>query len=97
MGERSNSGSASATEFRCDLTAYAAHVHSPPRTAAAPSRFYHTSLKPLLADWLMLWLRRNGLHDVTEEQGLACLSSGVTDPSVQASLSDRQARPSPVM
>lgn len=30
--------------------------------------YYHETLKPLLAEWLMLYLRRQGLRDITDEQ-----------------------------
>lgn len=33
--------------------------------------FYHEHIKPILAEWLLLWLRRQGLRDITDEQVVA--------------------------
>ena len=54
--------------------------------------FYHSTLRPILADYLLLWLRRQGLRDITDEQALRCLSGGAVDPSVQSVLSDRHVK-----
>ena len=54
--------------------------------------FYHTQLRPLLAEWLLLWLRRQGLRDVTDEQILHCLSAGGANAEVEQMLSDEQVR-----
>ena len=54
--------------------------------------FYHQTLRPLLAEWLLLWLRRQGLRDVTDDQATRCLLGGTKDAAVQQVLSDRHVK-----
>ena len=54
--------------------------------------FYVHTIKPIMADWLLLWLRRHGLRDVTDEQALRCLTSGAVDAQVQHALSDQHVK-----
>ena len=54
--------------------------------------FYHNQMRPILSEWLLLWLRKQGLRDVTDEQALQCLAVGAKDTRVQASLSDRHVK-----
>ena len=63
-----------------------------PHLVLLSDSFYHNQLRPILADWLLLWLRKQGLRDVTDDQALRCLSGGAKDPQVQASLSDRHVK-----
>ena len=54
--------------------------------------YYVNSLKPILCELLLLWLRKQGLRDVTDEQAMRCLMSGSLEQSVQAGLSDRHVK-----
>ena len=63
-----------------------------PHLTLLSDAFYAHSLKPILADWLLLWLRKQGLRDVTDEQALRCLSGGAVDATVQAALTDRHVK-----
>ena len=64
-----------------------------PHLALLSDEFYHQKLRPVLAEWLLLWLRRNGLRELTDEQALGCLMRGVRDDeSIQAQLTDRSAK-----
>lgn len=63
-----------------------------PHVALLSDAFYHASLRPILAEWAVQWMRRNGMHEITDEQALRCLAHGVSDPSVQAALSDAKVK-----
>ena len=76
----------------CELGYATNKLQRVPHLALLSDEFYHTTLKPLMAQWLLLWLRRNGLHDVSDEQGLRALAAGVVDPALQADLTDRQVK-----
>ena len=60
-----------------------------PHLALLSEQFYHEQMKPLLSEWLLLWLRKQGLRDITDEQTMRCLAQGAHDKHVQAALSDR--------
>ena len=49
-------------------------------------------LRPLLAQWLLLWLRRQGLRDVSDAQILGCLDAGGASAEVESALSDQQVK-----
>ena len=63
-----------------------------PHLVLLSDAFYNQTLRPILADWLLLWLRRQGLRDVTDDQALRCLSGGAVDPGVQSALTDRHVK-----
>ena len=63
-----------------------------PHVALLSEAYYHSHLRPLLAEWAVLWMRRNGMHEITDEQALRCLAHGVTDASVQSALSDNKVK-----
>ena len=49
-------------------------------------------MRPVLSEWLVLWLRRQGLRDVTDAQILGCLASGGATAEVEAVLADVHVR-----
>ena len=61
-----------------------------PHMVVLSPAFYEAKLRPLLAEWLLLWLRRQGLRDISDAQIVECLAGGGADASMQNSLSDRQ-------
>jgi len=63
-----------------------------PHVILLSDMFYVNTLKPILADWLMLYLRKNGLRDVTDEQAIKCLLNGKITVQVQSALSDRHVK-----
>ena len=63
-----------------------------PHLVLLSAGFYHATLRPLLAEWLLLWLRRQGLRDVSDAKILACLSAGGADAEAEAVLPDAQVR-----
>eukprot|EP00965_Chrysotila_dentata_P249233 6208794-Pleurochrysis_carterae.AAC.1 len=63
-----------------------------PHLTLLSDEFYHDKMRPLLAEWLLLWLRRNGLHEVSDEAALRCLVRGVEDRGLHAQITDRQVR-----
>ena len=67
-------------------------VQKIPHVILLSDAFYHNQLRPILADWLLLWLRKQGLRDVTDEQARRCLAGGASDAQVQAALSDRHVK-----
>ncbi|KAL1530323.1 hypothetical protein AB1Y20_001232 [Prymnesium parvum] len=63
-----------------------------PHLVLLSQEFYQDQLRPVLAEWLLIWYRRQGLRDVTDEQLLHCLSTKGADASVEAILPDRQVK-----
>ena len=63
-----------------------------PHLVLLSTSYYHSTLRPLLAEWLLLWLRRQGLRDVTDKQILHCLSTGGANKEVERVLSDQQVK-----
>ena len=49
-------------------------------------------MRPILSEWLVLWLRRQGLRDVSDAQILGCLASGGATVEVEAVLADVHVR-----
>ena len=49
-------------------------------------------MRPILSEWLVLWLRRQGLRDVSDTQILGCLASGGATAEVEAVLADVHVR-----
>ena len=45
-------------------------------------------MRPILSEWLVLWLRRQGLRDVSDAQILGCLASGGATAEVEAVLKE---------
>jgi hypothetical protein len=60
-----------------------------PHLVLLSDAFYSHTMRPVLTEWLLLWLRRQGLRDISEEQATNCLVGGASDAQVQATLSDR--------
>ena len=61
-----------------------------PHLALLSDLFYHSQLRPVMAEWLLVWMRRNGLQDIDDTTALRCLRLGVKDAAVHAALTDRQ-------
>ena len=59
-----------------------------PHLVVLSSGWYQKALRPILAEWLLLWLRRQGLRDVSDEQILRCLESGGATAEVETVLAD---------
>ena len=49
-------------------------------------------MRPVLSEWLVLWLRRQGLRDISDAQILGCLASGGATAEVEAVLADVHVR-----
>ena len=65
-----------------------------PHLALLSEEWYHATLKPLMGSWLLIWLRRTGLHDISDDAAIRCLAGGGVEGSManSATLSDKQAK-----
>ena len=63
-----------------------------PHVVLLSDKFYHLTLRPIFAAWLVIWLRRQRLRDVTDAKILACLAEGGADVEVERVLEDTHLR-----
>jgi hypothetical protein len=52
-------------------------IQTTPHLALLSRAFYHTHIKPLLAQWLLLFLRAHRLTSLTDEQLITCVIKGM--------------------
>lgn len=58
-------------------------LQSQPHIVALSRSFYNTELLPLLARWLLVWLKTSRLQDLTEDQAYEYLVHGPNSPKIQ--------------
>ena len=61
-----------------------------PHLVLLSEAYYQAEMRPLLADWMLPWLRRQGVRDITDEQMLVAIHTpSAVSAAVQQVLGDR--------
>ena len=61
-----------------------------PHLVLLSEAYYQAEIRPLLADWMVPWLRRHGVRDITDEQMLVAIHTpSAVSAAVQQVLGDR--------